>query len=726
MRRVLRTCPLCEATCGLALTLDGDDVVRVEGDPDDPLSRGFLCPKGATIGALHADPDRLRAPLVRRGDALVECTWDEAFAAVAEGLERVVAAHGKESVGVYLGNPNVHTLAGPFYVPAFVRALGTGHVFSASTVDQMPQHLASGLMFGHPDRIPVPDLDRTDWLLMLGANPVESNGSLCTAPDFPGRLKALRARGGRLIVVDPRRTRTADLADEHLAIRPGTDALLLWAMVQVLFAEDRVDLRDLAPHVEGVEALRDLAAPFTPETVAGHCRVPAEVIRELARGLAAAERGCVYARIGAHTTAFGTLAAWAVGALNVLTGNLDRPGGSMFPRSALGRPHPGGRGRGFAVGRWRSRVSGRPEVRGEVPSAVLAEEMSTPGPGQLRALFTIAGNPARSLPDSAGLERALGGLDLLVCVDPYLNETTRLADVVLPPPGPLARAHYDVAFGNLMVRNVARYTPPTLAADGPDECDIVARLTLIASGAGAQGDPAWVTMGVLGHLAKGAAAAGAASEAELLAASAGESGPEAILDLLLRTGPYPGLSLDALRAAPSGVDLGPLQPCVPDVLSTPSGRIELAPASIVDDVPRLAALLDDAPVEGLLLVGRRHLRSNNSWGHNVPRMAGGTNRCTLQMHPDDAAARGLRDGDVVAIASRVGRVEAPLEVTDRIAAGVVSLPHGWGHDAPGARLRVAAKAPGVNSNLLTDGAVTDPLSGNAGLNGIPVEVAASV
>ncbi len=725
MRRVLRTCPLCEATCGLALTLDGDDVVRVEGDPDDPLSRGFLCPKGATIGALHADPDRLRAPLIRRGDALVECTWEEAFAAVAEGLDRVVAAHGKESMGVYLGNPNVHTLAGPFYVPAFVRALGTRHVFSASTVDQMPQHLASGLMFGHPDRIPVPDLDRSDWLLMLGANPVESNGSLCTAPDFPGRLKALRARGGRLIVVDPRRTRTADLADHHVAIRPGMDALLLWAMVQVLFAEGLVDLGDLAPHVEGVEALRALAARFTPEAVASRCRVPAGVIRELARGLAAAERGCVYARIGAHTTAFGSLAAWAVGALNVLTGNLDRPGGSMFPRSALGRPHPGGQGRGFAVGRWRSRVSGRPEVRGEVPTAVLAEEISTPGAGQLRALFTIAGNPARSLPDSARLERALGGLDLLVSVDPYLNETTRLADVVLPPPGPLARAHYDVAFGNLMVRNVARYTPPTLAAEGPDECDILARLTLIASGAGVKADPAWVTMGVMGHLAKGAAGGGT-SDAEILAASAGESGPEAILDLLLRTGPYPDLSLDALRAAPSGVDLGPLRPCVPEVLSTRSGRIELAPTLVADDVERLAAVLDEAPPEGLLLVGRRHLRSNNSWGHNVPRMAGGTNRCTLQMHPDDAATRGLSDGDVAAITSRVGRVEAPVEVTDRVAPGVVSLPHGWGHDAAGARLSVAAKSPGVNSNLLTDGAVTDPLSGNARLNGIPVRVTSAV
>ncbi len=438
-RTALRVCPLCEATCGLVLTIEGTRVTKARGDRDDVFSKGFICPKGASFGAADADPDRLRTPLVRVDGELREATWQEAFDAVAAGLRPVVEAHGPNAVGIVLGNPNVHTMAGALYPPALIAGLGTRSLFSASTVDQMPKHVSSGLLYGDANAIPVPDLDRTDHLLLLGANPLESNGSLCTAPDFPGKLKALRARGGTLTVVDPRTTRTAKLADRHVAIRPGTDALLLAAMAQVLFEEGLVDLGDLAPLVLGTEELAAAIGEFTPEAVAEACDVDAGTVRALARELAAAPTAAVYGRIGSCTVPHGTLASWLVDVLNILTGNLDRPGGALFPRSATDKPaRPAGPGRGFALGRWRSRVGGHPEAKGELPLSALAEEIDTATPegSPVRALITIAANPVLSAPDGDRLDKALDSLDFMVSVDPYLGETARHADVVLPPPRP--------------------------------------------------------------------------------------------------------------------------------------------------------------------------------------------------------------------------------------------------------------------------------------------------
>ncbi|GGW19337.1 molybdopterin oxidoreductase family protein [Streptomyces capoamus] len=741
-RTALRICPLCEATCGLTLTIEGTRVTGARGDRDDVFSKGFICPKGAAFGAVDGDRDRLRAPLVRKDGTLREATWEEAFDAVAAGLRPVAERYGPDAVGVVLGNPNVHTVAGGLYPPVLVGALGTRSLFTASTVDQMPKHVSSGLLFGDANAIPVPDLDRTDHLLLLGANPLESNGSLCTAPDFPGRLKALKARGGRLTVVDPRRTRTAALADRHLAIRPGTDALLLAAMAHTLFAEDLADPGHLAPYVQGLDELREALDDFTPEAVAPACDLDAGDIRTLARDLAAAPTAAVYARIGSCTVPHGTLASWLVDVLNVLTGNLDRPGGALFPQAATDRtPRPAGPGRGFRLGRWHSRVSGHPEAKGELPLSALAEEIDTATDAgtPVRALIAIAANPVLSAPDGDRLDKALASLDFMVSVDPYLNETSRHAHVVLPPPPPAQSPHHDFAFNTLAVRNQVRYSRPAVPLEPGRmaETEILARLVLAVSGMHGT-DPAAVDAMVIDQtLARAvrdehAPVAGRDPRA-LAALLTGENGPERRLDLMLRLGPYgdgfgarpDGLTLEKLLAHPHGIDLGPLRPRLPQPLKTRSGRIELLPEPVAGDLPRLRAALRERPA-GLVLVGRRHLRSNNSWMHNVPALTGGSNRCTVHIHPEDAARLGVRDGADVRVKGAGGEVVAPAEVTDGIRPGVVSLPHGWGHDRPGTRLGHAGTDPGVNVNQLLDGSLLDPLSGNAVLNGFPVELTAVV
>lgn len=737
-RTALRICPLCEATCGLTLTIEDDRVTRARGDRDDVFSAGFICPKGASFGELDGDPDRLTAPLVRRDGRLVEATWTEAWEAVAAGLGRVLAEHGAAASAVYLGNPNVHTVAGGLYPPMVVRALGTRNVFSASTLDQMPKQAACGHLYGDALAVPVPDLDRTDHLVVIGGNPLVSNGSLATAADFPGKLKALRRRGGRLTVIDPKRTRTAELADRHLAPRPGTDAALLFALVHVLFDEDLTDLGSLAGHVTGVEEVRASARDFSPETVAAHCDVPAEEIRALARELAAAPTAAVYGRLGSTAVRFGTVASWLIDVLNILTGNLDRPGGAMFPLPPTSpAPRPPRPGRGFTTGRWHSRVTGHPEVASELPAAALAEEIDTPGEGRVRALVTVAGNPVLSAPDGERLDRALAGLDFMVSVDPYLNETTRHAHVVLPPPPPSRSAHYDFAFTHFSVRNNARYSPPPVALeDGrPDEAEILARLTLVIGGLGADADPALVDEQAIAHrLGKETADPHSPVHgrvpAEMAAQLTGRTGYERRLDMMLRLGPYgegfgadpQGLTLQRLLERPHGVDLGPLRPRVPEILRTASGTIELAPAAVTADVPRLLESVAGRAGDGLVLIGRRHLRSNNSWMHNVPALTGGTNRCTLQVHPQDAARLGLTDATAARIKGDGGEIEAPVEVTDAMRPGVVSLPHGWGHDRDGTRLTVAVRTPGANLNQLLDGSLLDPLSGTAVLNGFPVQV----
>jgi anaerobic selenocysteine-containing dehydrogenase len=736
-----RTCPLCEATCGLEITLADSRVSGIRGDADDVFSHGFICPKGVALKALEEDPDRLRTPLLRTNGGFEPVSWDEAFAEIDRRLGPILERDGRDAVASYLGNPNAHNLDALIYGRALLKALGSRNIFSATTVDQMPKHVSSGFMFGAPLSIPIPDVDRTDYLLMLGANPLASNGSLMTAPDMRGRLRALQERGGRLVVIDPRRSRTAEVADEHHFIRPGTDAQFLFALVHVLFEEGLADPGAMAEHCEGVDDVRDLSASFAPEAVTGSCGIPADDVRRIARELAAAERAAVYGRIGTCTQEFGTLTSWLVDVLNVLTGNLDRPGGAMFTKAAAGatntRGAPG-KGKGFTTGRWQSRVSGKPEALGELPVACLAEEIDTRGEGQVRALFTLAGNPVLSTPNGGRLKRALESLELMVSVDIYLNETTRYADVILPAPGALCRPHYDLALYQLAVRNVANYSPPLVEPENGvlPEWQTLLRLTGIAAGQGPDADVDVLDDFVIGSLVQrelqdpNSALAGREA-GELLAELAPRRGPERVLDWMLRSGPYgdrfgadpAGLTLKRLEDAPHGVDLGPLEPRIPEVLRTASGKIELAPAPIAADVGRLESSLGRSRNGGMVLVGRRQLRSNNSWMHNVPNLVRGKERCTVHVHPDDALRLGLEDGELAAVSSGRGAIEIPVEVTDAVMPGVVSIPHGWGHDDPEARLSVAADHAGANSNLLADETAVDPLSGNAILNGIPVELA---
>jgi anaerobic selenocysteine-containing dehydrogenase len=732
-------CPLCEATCGLEIRTRGREVVAIRGDAEDVFSRGFICPKGYAVKELDADPDRLRTPLIKRNGRFEAASWEDAFAEIERRLMPIIAAHGRDAVAVYLGNPGAHNMQLSLFDPVFLRALGSKNIYSASTVDQMPKQVAVGLMFGTVLSTPIPDLDRTDYLLVLGADPFVSNGSLMTAPDAPGRLRAILRRGGRIVVIDPRRSRTASEASEHHHVRPGSDAYFLFAIVQTLFAERLVRLGALAEHAAGVETIEALARELTPEAVAARCGIAADVIRRIARELATAERAAVYARIGTCTQEFGTITSWLVDVINVLTGHLDRPGGAMFTRPATGAPHTrgaSGRGKGVRFGRRHSRVRQAPEVYGELPAACLAEEIETPGDGQVRALITIAGNPVLSTPNGRRLDAALDTLELMLSLDIFVNETSRHADVILPGLSPLEQSHYDVLLRLLAIRNVATYSAPVF--DAPlgqwPEWRTLLRLTGIVTGQGAAADvdaldDFVILQRVEQEIAAPASPIHGRDAGEILAALAPRRGPERHLDLMLRTGPYgdgfgarpDGLTLAQLEAQPHGIDFGALSSRIPEVLRTPSGKIELAPAPLVADVDRLRAGLTTG-ADGMVLIGRRDLRSNNSWMHNAPVLVKGKVRCTMLVHPNDATRLGLADGALARVTSRTGAVAVPVEITDAIMPGVVSIPHGWGHDLPGIQLGVASEHAGINCNRLVDELMLDPLSGNAVLNGVPVTV----
>jgi anaerobic selenocysteine-containing dehydrogenase len=737
-----RTCPLCEATCGLELSVEDGRVTSIRGDDNDVFSHGFLCPKGPGLIDLHEDPDRVRTPLIRSGSGELEpASWDEAFAEIDRRLGPILAESGRDATALYLGNPNAHNMDALIYGRVLAKALGTKNIFTATTVDQMPKYVSAGLMFGHQISIPVPDLDRTSYLLALGANPLASNGSLATAPDWRGRLRGIQERGGKVVVIDPRRSRTASVSDEHHFIRPGADAHFLFALVNVIVSEGLADPGPIAEHLNGLEQVEELAAQFTPEAVEATTGISAEETRRVARELAGADRAAVYGRIGTCTQEFGTLASWLVDVLNAITGNLDRVGGALFPYPAAGGANirgTAGTGKGVALGRWTSRVRGEPERFGELPVVCLAEEIETPGDGQIRALFTMAGNPVLSTPNAGRLRPALEEIDLLVSVDIYVNETTRHADVILPAPSAFHRSHYDLGLYQLAIRSVANYSPAVLGPD-PDvqpEWHTLLRLAGIAAGQGPECDieafDDLVARGLVERDLKGpdSPLLGRSAE-EILAALEPRRGPERALDYMLRSGPFgdrfgddpEGLTLAKLEAEPHGIDMGELKPRIPEVLRTPSGKIELAPEPITADVERLGASLARSRNGGMVLIGRRQLRSNNSWMHNVPHLVRGKESCTAHVHPGDAERLELVDGARARVSSPRGEIEVTVEVTDAVMEGVISIPHGWGHNEPGAQMGVAADHAGANSNVLADEMATDPLSGNAVLNGIPVELA---
>ncbi|WP_405069621.1 molybdopterin-dependent oxidoreductase [Kribbella sp. NBC_01510] len=688
------SCNLCEAICGVLVTVEDGRVTDIRGDESDPLSRGHICPKAVALRDLQEDPDRLTTPVRRTPDGWQELGWEAAYELVVGRLTEIQREHGRDSVGVYLGNPNVHSLGALTHLPTMIRQLRTRNRFSATSIDQLPHMLASYLLYGHQLMVAVPDIDRTSHLLMLGANPLASNGSMMTAPGFGRRLKELRKRGGKVVVIDPRRTETAAVADEHYFIRPGTDAAFLLALIHQLIEDGHARP---ASYVDGFEAVEAAVEPWTPERAAGMTGIDAEVIRRIAREFGTADRAACYGRVGVSTQQFGAICQWAIQVLNIITGNLDRPGGTMFPRPAVNALLGLGRGH---LGLWKSRVRGLPEFGGELPVSTMAEEILTPGDGRIRAMVTVAGNPVLSTPNGRRLDEAFGTLDFMVAVDPYINETTRHADVILPPAPPLERDHYDVIFHQLAVRNTSRWNDAVLPKPPQARHD-------------------WE---IFRDLGLGLVRRTPMSRRKVEMMARLRLSPRRIVDLGLRIGPY-RLSLRKLRRSPGGVDLGPLQPALPGALHHKTKRIDLAQRMILDDLPRLEALATGSDGE-LLLIGRRHLRSNNSWMHNSARLVKGKPRHQLLMNPEDLAKRDLADGQLVTVTSAAGSVTVEVAASNDMMPGVVSLPHGFGHGRPGTHLSVANQVPGPSANDVTDADFTDPVAGTAALNGVPVTVTA--
>lgn len=693
-----RTCNICEAMCGLEISYQGGAILSIKPDKQDPLSHGHICPKAVALQDFHTDPDRIRTPLRKAGSGWREISWDEAFAEIGQRVRAIQAQHGADSVGVYLGNPNAHNLGNAVFLPRFQKALGSRNRYSSASADQLPHHVAANYMFGASMAIPVPDIDRTDFMLIIGGNPVVSNGSMMSGAGMPGRIKAIQKRGGKVVVIDPRRTETAKLASEHLAIRPEADALLLFALIRTVIEEGLVDFGHLKGMVDGYDGIVAASAGFTPERVCEAVGLPADRIRRLAREFATAPSAVCYSRMGASTQSFGGLCQWLTVVLNIVTGNFDREGGAMFPQPAfdlLARVQPNDPD---ARPPLRSRVRQLPCFSGEFPVATLADEILTEGAGQIRAMFTIAGNPVLSAPNGDRLDTAFAQLDFMVSVDIYLNETTRHADIILPAATGLEIAQFDVFFNSFAVRNPAKYSPPLFQPQGNQRHDWQILKGMIACLTGTADDG---------------------------------TTPEMLLDAALRSGPYKdqGLSLSTLSEHPHGLDLGPLRPCAHERVRTLNGHIRLAPALFLGDLPRLSAALQADAGERehypFRLIGRRLVWNHNTWTHNSRRLLKGAGPITVQLHSSDASRLGVSTGQMVVVRSRTGQVDIEVEVNDDMSPGVISIPQGWGHYRPDIGMRTAAGLPGVSINSLTDGGRIDPLTGNAAFNGTPVAIRAS-
>ena len=712
-----RNCNICEAICGIEISIQDDEHLNIRGDKDDPLSKGYICPKAVALQDIHYDQDRLKYPVRRTSQGWRRIPWDEALHEVATNLKHIYAKYGRNSIATYLGNPTVHSYGALLFAPGFIRSLKTRNRFSATSVDQLAHHVAAYLMFGHQLLIPIPDVDRTQFFLILGANPAVSNGSMMTAPAMGRRLQEIRRRGGKVILIDPRFNETARLADRHLFIRPGTDVLLLLALLHVVFAEGLACLERLETFTKGVQTIANLVTEFSPERVASITGIDSGQIRLLAREFASAERAVCYGRIGVSTQEFGGVCQWLINVLNIVTGNLDRPGGAMFtlpafdPLSAPASIAPRG-----SFGRWHSRVRKLPEFAGELPVATLAEEILTDGPGQIKALVTHAGNPVLSTPNGRELDRALASLEFMAAIDIYINETTRHAHIILPATSSLEHDHYDLAFHLLAIRNTAKFSPALFETDAETRHDweILLELATRMEGNGRLGE---VKQKFIKRF----------------------FGPKRILDLGLRLGPYgagfnpfsKGLTVRKVQKAAHGIDLGPLTSCLPQRLRTFDKRIEIAPEVMVKDIERVKARFLDTALHhsngDLRLIGRRQLRSNNSWMHNSERLVKGNPakpQCTILMHPIDAAHRELTAGQKVIVQSSVGSITLPIEISEEMMPGVVSIPHGWGHDRSGNELGVAQQHPGASINDLTSNLTIDTLCGTAAFNGTLVSVRA--
>lgn len=689
-----RTCNLCEAMCGIVIEHDETSVLSIKGDKEDPFSKGFICPKAVALQDIYEDPDRLRKPMRRDGDQWKEISWEEAFDTVVERIQHLQKEHGPDAIGYYQGNPSVHNLGTLFFAGSFFRTLQTRNAFSATSLDQLPHHYASQFMLGHYLLLPVPDIDRTQYFLVIGANPIASNGSMMSAAGMPARVRDLQERDGKMVVIDPRRSETAEKADEHHFIKPGTDVYLLAAILHTLFHEELIHKERIGDWVKGFDQLPSLFEDFSPELAAGFTGISAEEIKAITREFIAAESAVCYSRMGASTQAHGTLCQWLTYLINIVTGNFDKAGGAMFTTPAVdvvkGRKNKGTQ---HKYNRYQSRVRTLPEFNDELPVAALAEEILTEGEGQIKAMVISAGNPVLSSPNGTQLEKALEQLDFMVSIDIYLNETSKYADIILPPQTGLESEHFDIVFNNLAVRDTAKYSRP-----------------LFQSSEGSKAD--WEIFKELTKRMKPLSPEEEALDPFMT--------PANFLKEALKKGPH-DLDLKKLKSHPHGIDLGALKSQLPGRLFTEDKLIDLTPALFVEHLKALPLELPKA--DYLTLVGRRHLRSNNSWMHNSQRLVKGPGRCTLLMHPDDADARSVKNGDLVQVRSAKGKIELSLEVSDEMMPGVISIPHGFGHNRKGTSWQVAEAHAGVSINDLTDEQLLDGISGNAAFSGVAVTVA---
>lgn len=681
-----RTCNLCEAMCGLEIEVVEDEIKSIKGDKADSFSQGYICPKATGLQDIYQDPDRLTMPVKRTSTGWEEISWKEAFNLVEDKIKALQKQHGPDALGVYQGNPNVHSLGAMLFSPNLIRSLKTKNRFSATSVDQLPHHYASQFMIGHMSMIPIPDINRTQFFLCMGANPVVSNGSLMSAGGMPQKIKDLKARGGKMVVVDPRRTETADKSDQHLFIKPGADVFLLASMIQVLFAEGKAV--DLPEFYENAELLKGMFEGYTPEQTQSATGIDPVAVRQLVADFCAAESAVCYGRMGLSTQEHGVLCQWMINLVNILTGNFDRTGGAMFPSPAFDTVGMSGRGTYKKYNRWQSAVRSLPEFGGELPVAAMAEDILA---GGIKGMLTIAGNPVLSTPNGVQLDKALEGLEFMVSVDIYINETTRHADMILPPATGLENDHYDIVFHTLAIHNHAKYSE-----------------ALYEPKPGAKKD--WEIFKTLTKRFSGQSIGQKLQDPFLT--------PETILDGGFKKSNQP-LTVKKLKQQPHGVDLGPLQPQLPGRVFTDSGKVDLAPSLFADQLKSLN-LTQEA--DGLVLIGRRSLRSNNSWMHNSFRLVKGPEKCTLLIHPEDAAKRSIENLQEVEVTSRVGKVKIKAEVSDEVMKGVVSIPHGWGHNRKGTRWKIAEEHAGVSVNDLTDDQFIDKLSGNAAFSGVAVEV----
>ena len=693
-----RTCNLCEAMCGLEIEHADSEIISIKGDQKDPLSKGHICPKALALKDLYEDKDRLKTPLKRTDSGWEEISWEEAFDTVSSNLKAIQKKYGNNAVGVYRGNPNVHNLGLMLYGSPFIKSLQTQQRYSATSVDQLPHHIASLFMFGHQIMIPIPDIDRTDFMLIIGGNPAVSNGSMMTAPNFSGRLKALQKRGGKFVVIDPRYTETAKIADEHFFVKPGTDAFLLLALIHVIFDEQLDDLGALRSHTNGLEEVKTAALDFSPEKVANMTGIPAKEIRTIARTFANAKTATCYGRMGVSVQEFGGICQWLVNILNSITGNLDIKGGTLFTLPVIDLVGMATKtGKTGSFNRRQSRVHKLPDFAGEYPVATLAEEILTEGDGQIKAMITIAGNPVLSTPNGKQLEEAFESLDFMVAIDIYLNETSKHAHIILPTTTGLETAHYDLVFHQLAIRNTAKYNEAlyTRSANQRHDWEILNALTERITG---QKNPA---------------------------------SPEMMLDYLFSNSPYKdqGICVKKLKENPHGIDLGALKPCLPERLFTKDKKVDLAPSLFLEDLKRLNTVFKavktnkntDFPFS---LISRRHLRNNNSWMHNSTLLMTGRERCTLLIHPADAAQLNIENHQRVTVTSDIDSIQIPVEISDEMMQGVVSIPHGFGHHRTGIKIELAEENAGVSINDLTNDKSIDLLTGNANLSGTKVKIEA--